>query len=940
MSLFHRICGNLINSSFLAVLLFSGVALGQDFSSMGITDVVASADRMLQRGDYRGAIPALKEVISRTASLTDPQGMDTAQTCRFQLARSYYQVGDVPEGMSFLEDYLDNKPLKKERLALRMMAQGFFDTQEWGKIEKLSERLLALPDLEKEDIYNANLLLGQARFRQEKWSESVEPLSYAARYAKDSRVQKLCQVMSVRALVEAKEWSSLFNKLPGIYRTDSKYDISLNLTLMKAGKALFEEENYLNALLLYRWVLPREELVAFSSENMTTLIKKLQADQKRGIPPSEIEERESEISDLKESVSTLEELPAYEDEVSFRIGQIYVEVKRYWEAFVLFDRLYEEGPAEEIGEAAMLQSVLILYDVGQVDRAEKRILSYLDSRPDGQYARTQLSMMIRDNLVKQNFERVIELQAYLDKLPGTDVSSEVALQSDLHYMTAFGYFQNNDYKSAGEQFGVIIEKYKDSSHYGDSVYYAGMTHMLQGHYSDALASFKAYQDGNKNGEHIAAALFREAVCNLGLEKVPEAEAAFTKFIESYVNDSLISEAYSMRGDIEAAKEATNEDPYTLDRALVDYRKGIDKATTTEQASYAAFQAAKVYKLEFKWQEIVDLMNYYIGEWKEQANVAEAVFWIGQAQIELGEVDAAVSAYLDAIQRFGNDPSQKGVDKVIHELVKIAGFHLSDEDREGLALKLKLKLTSIDPEATVLRLRLQITQAMLQGEDIAAAFGAELLESNTELSITTPASLSLMCDAAVSTGNAVEMQRLSEYFIATYEESDLLWHAYRAKTEKLQLEDDHWAVLAAVDESQGLFGAEPHMGWAQIIKANTQYKMEKYQDAEDSYNMIMGIPEWRGPLYAEAMYGMGKCRQGREDLEAAHSFYQRTYLLFKSYAEGEWAAKGYLAAADILIKLGRQEEAVRTLREMLEDPYTNKNPMAEQVREQLKRFGGE
>ena len=84
--------------------------------------------------------------------------------------------------------------------------------------------------------------------------------------------------------------------------------------------------------------------------------------------------------------------------------------------------------------------------------------------------------------------------------------------------------------------------------------------------------------------------------------------------------------------------------------------------------------------------------------------------------------------------------------------------------------------------------------------------------------------------------------------------------------------------------------------------------------------------------------MGKCRQAQDDLEAAHSFYQRTYLLFKSYDDGNWAAKGYLAAADILLKLGREEEAVKTLRTMLEDPYTNTNPMAERVRQQLKKFG--
>ena len=39
-----------------------------------------------------------------------------------------------------------------------------------------------------------------------------------------------------------------------------------------------------------------------------------------------------------------------------------------------------------------------------------------------------------------------------------------------------------------------------------------------------------------------------------------------------------------------------------------------------------------------------------------------------------------------------------------------------------------------------------------------------------------------------------------------------------------------------------------------------------------------------------MHGMGRCREAQGDLESAHSLYQRTYLLFKSYEEGLWAAK--------------------------------------------------
>ena len=576
-------------------------------------------------------------------------------------------------------------------------------------------------------------------------------------------------------------------------------------------------------------------MLEYAANKVRKMEGKLRSDTKRGITESEVEERKTEISDIKESMKTLEDLPAYEDEVTFRIGQIYFEVKRYWEGYVLFDKLYRTDRNSDIGEASMLQSVLILYDVGVIERAEERILLYLGEKPDGQYARTLLSMMMRDNLVKGNFEKVIGLKPYLDSIPPTDNQGEMDLQADMHYMMAFGFFQTREFKEGQGQFSTIIENYPDSSRRPDSVYYRGMAFMMQGNYGDALSDFSDYQKSNEHGEFAAPALFREGICLFGLERVPEAEEKFTKFINDFSGNALISEAHSMRGDIEAAKEASADDPYTLDRALSDYRVAIDKAITPLQSSYAAFQAAKVYKLEFKWQDIIDLMNYYMDRWEDQVDIAEAVFWIGQAQIELGQVQEAITAYLEAIERFGNDVEQQGVDKIIFELINIADYHLSEEDREGLAIKIKLKLTNIDPSMEVLTLRLEVAQALLQGEDVAAAMGAELLEEGFDLKLTTPASLSLMCGAAVDTGNVEEMQRLADYFIENFEESDLLWHALRAKTYLLVAKEDYWGVLASIDEAQGQFGAEPYIGWAQIVKPNTQYKMDKYSEPDQDYN---------------------------------------------------------------------------------------------------------
>jgi TolA-binding protein len=246
---------------------------------------------------------------------------------------------------------------------------------------------------------------------------------------------------------------------------------------------------------------------------------------------------------------------------------------------------------------------------------------------------------------------------------------------------------------------------------------------------------------------------------------------------------------------------------------------------------------------------------------------------------------------------------------------------------------------MDETKAVLRLRLQLLQARLEGADASAELGAKLLQTLGDLKVASPETLSLMCDVAVDMGDVAQMNRVSDFFIASFDGSDALWHAYRARTFAKLAEKDYKGALASIDEAQGLFGADSFMGWAQINKASILYEMGSFNEAEEAYNMVINVPAWRGDVIsAEATYGIGKCRLGRGELEGAHAFFQRTYLLYKAYANGDWAAKGYLAAADCLVKLGRKEGAIKTLKEMLGNEYTSTNALADQARKQLTSLG--
>ncbi|MBN2704471.1 MAG: tetratricopeptide repeat protein [Pontiellaceae bacterium] len=946
---------------------------------MSVTDIYEYARKMLERRDYEQAVEPLLEVIDELGKLTGDDQKATTQECRLELARVYYQLGQTEEGVALVEEYLENTPRTNERLALRMMAQAFFETENWDEIIEYASRIQADPGMTPDDEYNMNLLLGQAYFLKEKWEESVDPLVYAERNATDDRVRQKCRIMVARALVETKKWSNLFAWIRRVESSDCRYDITLNITMMLGAEGLYAsggKDNLLNALYLYRMVLPREELIAFAEKKKEELQRKING---VGLQPFEIKEYELEVENLDASIEQLHNMDPYEDNVDLSIGEIYAseEIKRYWEGYVAFKRVFDRCyiPADQreefdeedeaagakklkirIGEAAGYYAAEALYNLNEVDRAEQCIMDYLnewtDAGKEGMFHREYLLLMIGNNLNRNNFGAVISLRKYIEGLEinAADPNKRMA-KANLYYMLGLAYLQNQQNADACDLFGVVVEGLCDESGHvleefdflnrSYALYYRGMGYMLQGKFTEALYDFEQYLYEYDGGDLEDEAVFRKGVCLYALsetvEDTKEAEKTFTYLIDNYEQSSVRSEAYSMRGDIRVAKESTDKGPHPLDLAQEDYDAAIKTSNTPLQALYPVKRSAEAYQLESKWDEIIARMEQYKAKWGAQADLAEAQYWIGQAYLRQDEVEKAFNAYMGAIQEYGNIPGQLGVDKIIMEMVGLVESQKDASTRNSWIQLVGLKLEDArKAHQEVLALRWQLTRALLQGEESLKSFSDLLVKTVNDLTIASPGPLYLMCDAAVEMGDLEKMTNYANYFISNFEESDLVWHAYRARVvaqmELKQYED----VLVSVGAVQNLFGPVPEAGWSQIAKANALIELERSVEAEEAFKIISSVPQWRNEYMGEAYCGIGRSlfRQGK--FGQALGWFKRTYMQCKAFNNGIWAAKAYLGAADCLEEQGEPAQAQSILQEMLDDQYLNSEERAPFIAEYIQK----
>ena len=95
-------------------------------------------------------------------------------------------------------------------------------------------------------------------------------------------------------------------------------------------------------------------------------------------------------------------------------------------------------------------------------------------------------------------------------------------------------------------------------------------------------------------------------------------------------------------------------------------------------------------------------------------------------------------------------------------------------------------------------------------------------------------------------------------------------------------------------------------------------------------------EWRGDATAYAVYSLGEieARQGRWAEAIAH--YRRVFVAYQKFLP--WVAKSYLRAAESFDKMGKRQDAIENLREMLRNEKLEKFPEVQEAKKKLQEWG--
>lgn len=884
----------------------------------------------------------LKCVEAATVALTQPQPKFLDEKKKKKI--NYDDMSrDERGGMSARQLKRYEEMEQKGRESGRLLVDDFKNDDDGVELPYSNEELVLI-----------NLKMAQSFVALKRWEEAIAPYKYVIEKSESEEQQGLATMELVKVFIGNKQFDQVVDLILPLSKKEMRYDVRVNVAIMEAAAALAKNKQHDTALLMYRLVLPRKALILHKEDQMNEIrrssglpdIKVSVVTNDLGKTTSLLGYRQSNLQAILEAQEALGQLPPkpdelialegvvetmagmspYEDAILYQVGQLYASAGRPWEAVTALDDVASRDKDSVRSKRAFAEALLVYVNqLKKYDLVKERATEFLKTEKSGLGPRMVAHALASCYQAQGKWE---ELKGVLAIVKGFDPSDDRIIgkyECEMHYLYAVADLMLLNYKEARQSFTNVVEKYGHSHQRENCFYWHAMCGIFLQEYDKALGEIESFVDTYPRSPNLPSAKFHRGICLFALERYADAKAQYTEVIESYPGARVYSDACALRGDIWASDEA--EGAYDL--ALADYREAIRTAKTEKQDSYPVFQMAGLFELNEEYERIITEVKGYLSRQGEQADVAKAAYWIGKTKIAQGKMDEAIEAYRETIVDYGSDIQQQGVDMIIAELVNVSK-RLKEEPRAALTATLEKDIASTD--SLTLQMRLRILVADIQGKRVEC--GKALIKEVEDFGIAPPPVLSAICEASFEAGDYSRAEEILNIFKTKFEESDFMRTAYKLRGYDLMAQQNYEGTLALIKEAQERYGAEADAAWAQLMKGRVQLEQGLFDEAYKTFRAVLDEREWRGIAFAEANYYLGVSLEKAGKYSDAFSWYQRTYVQYKGYAGGQWAADAYLASARCMGALGRENDRRNSYRAMLFDKYVNNLPQAEEARSYL------
>jgi TolA-binding protein len=887
----------LVIPAMVAVSLTAAHAEGVDYSQTATEVLSQTADMLTMKGDWTAAYPVLEELVKRFGELKDAGAIARLEGLYYNLAIAAKFSNQNEKAITALEQYLARYPKgRKSKEAMDLLGDAYFEQESYEMAAEVWERLRStfkMPPVEGV-VYLGKI--ADAKVKSGDWTGVIPVLLEIKSSAPGQTERNRAITLLVQAYIESGQPGEILDLLPVVAGMSSgpRLDVEFNLALIRGGDALLGEGQAGLALLLYSMAMTKEALLdtnAAEGERLEAVKTAATANRQ----PLAVLSTVQQIKKLEAQNQLLEEIPSYTEELRMRVARVYFDRNQKWEAFWAFYEVYHDFPETPFSEDALHAAFLISAELGMTQRSVDVGRLFLEKFPKskkcGEVAPQLGQLLLEDG-------KATEAIALFDGILGQDQDARTRESLDqILFLNGYAHFQNEECDQALKLFLRLRVEFPQSSYREMGDYWTAMTYLFLKDYATASQEFSDFLLAHPGGRLAEDAAFRLGVCDYGNLDFAAAQKKFLTFLANYPKSGLAAEAHMFLGDIAAAEGA-------MEQALEEYRAVPSSTENQSMIDYAAFQVAKIHEELGDFAAMASDLKHYLRTYGDKGNYTEAVYRIGFAQKEAGDIEGMLSTYGDAVREHAPKRDAIGIDFIMDEwpqeyrgargqypIKELAGY--LEEAREKKLRSMELRIYRVMETIGVTPDRpLEFVEGDLEESSPAVLLW---VASRSQ----TPPDLALKA-----------LQRVENLYGQTEYVKDATLKL-AARDEENQNFGDAIGRYQRVAEK---FASLPEGGEAIKRHAQVLMKQKRYDEAVVLLEKILGTPDYKGPLFPECLYLIAECKEQLQQEREATAYLERIYVLYAG--NPEWTAKAYLKRAQLLEKLHAPDAAADVYKEML------------------------
>ncbi len=921
-----------------AMLASAWSASGQQAT---VTEMRERAFRQFAQGEFADAIAGFQQYIDQMKDVKTSQGLMALEPVYYNLALCQFLTGDFAQAEKSFQAYNKKFPHGTHvsecfvYIADCRRLSGRFDDAIKAYEEALKQFSYA-PDL-RTDIYAS---IARCYLARDDWAAARAPLLRAFNSAPDGLRRNRAATLLATAYLKTLTLEKIYPMVPYLLQRDSlaARSIAFNMAALEAGDSLFQDERYREAFWVHRLVYPYDEVMVRTEGFLDYLQKRAAYEQRYLTDPRKLMRIQEWIGECEAELKALQQVENYDVELYYRIARGYMEAQRYREACELFLHLHAVGGQEKSEEALYLAfqcATRILpwpraYGIGR---------QYMEKFPSGKWF-DELSLMMGQMYAKElNWpETIRHFNEVLRVRPNHQSASECL------FLLGYAYFMEEQFDNAIARLQELRSRFPEWEQLDGAVYWTAMALMFKGDYEGAASDFDLLLSRYGGALYVEDAAYRRAVCNYALGQYELADERLAAFLQTYPQGKLAAEANMMRGDIAGAVGRVND-------AVAAYQRATEYPAdrlNIEYYNHCSFQAGQILFDHERYADVRAHFQRYIDRNRPDSNIPLAVYWVGRALFQLGEVAGAARFYKDAVIKYGADRKQVGVDMILDEWVATTRRLPAEQAATAWddVMRTVRDAASTGDKVAVLR----FTRVLMFKPDIVVSARDRLMSALLQpenVTNASPAVLETMLDGATARGQTNLALSVAQTIIADFTETDYALDArmFLAKNaiDRARGATSTDAARTLYDEAikqlgvvREVYATSGEAAQALLLLGQLYREQGKNDEADACYESVLGVRGW-SPSWPEALYGRGLCAEARKEFLKATAYYERIYLMYSNYRA--WTAKAYLRRADALRRAYQDAKAVETLREMLKNEDLSKYPEYQQAKELLAKLGG-